>query len=187
MSSFLGMEIEDSNGNLMIHLDTYIQETLAEYKTTVSKFLKPKQVPMQPENKLEIEDCPKIPDLVRQKMYRSFVAELHFAASWVCCDIGFTASQLAWFCASAGPLHWAALHHAMGYLEENPSFMLSYQRGGSDGLDGFAYSDWGNSITRRSTTELLSRFKWSSGDPRCRRLSRYRPPKRNTTRRRRWL
>ncbi len=36
---------------------------------------------------------------------------------------------------SAGPLHWVALHHVMGYLEENPSFKLSYRRGGFYELD----------------------------------------------------
>jgi hypothetical protein len=46
--SFLGMEIEHSKRNLTIHLDTCIQKTLAEYKAAVTKFLKPKQVPMQP-------------------------------------------------------------------------------------------------------------------------------------------
>ena len=38
-STFLGMEIEHNKRNLTIHLDTYIRETLAEYKTTVTKFL----------------------------------------------------------------------------------------------------------------------------------------------------
>ena len=46
----------------------------------------------------------------------------------------------------------------MGYLEENPSFKISYQIGGSEGLDGFADSDSGNSITRRSTTGLVARY-----------------------------
>ena len=32
------MEIEHNKENLAIHLDTYIQETLAEYKATVTKF-----------------------------------------------------------------------------------------------------------------------------------------------------
>ena len=107
------MEIEHNKGNLTILLDTYIQETLAEYKATVSKFLKPKQVPTQPGVMLELEDCPVSPDPVRQKMYRSFETKLQFAASWVHCDISFTSSQLARFCASAGPSHWAALHHVM--------------------------------------------------------------------------
>ncbi len=32
----------------------------------------------------------------------------------------------------------------MGYLKANPSFKLSYWRGGRSGLDGFADSDWGS-------------------------------------------
>jgi hypothetical protein len=167
MTSFLGMEIEHNKKDIAIHLDTYVRETLDEYKMAVSKFLKPKKVPMQPGVMLEQEDCPETPDPVKQKVYRSFVAKLQFAAPWIRCDIAFTASQLARFCASAGPSHWAALHHVMGYLEENPSFKLTYQKGGSEGLDGFADSDWGNSVSRRSTTGLLARFnhgivKWRS-------------------------
>jgi hypothetical protein len=46
----------------------------------------------------------------------------------------------------------------MGYLEANPSFKLTYRRGGTTGLDGFADSDWGNSVSRRSTTGLMARF-----------------------------
>ena len=122
MSSLLGMDIEHNKKNLTIHLDTYIQETLAEYKATVTKFLKPKQVQMQPGITLELGDCPESSDPVKQKIFRSFAAKLQFAASWVRCDIAFTVSQLARFCASAGPSHWAALHHVMGYLEANPSF-----------------------------------------------------------------
>ena len=122
MSTFLGMEIEHNKENLAIHLDTYIRETLAEYKAAVTKFLKQKQVQMHPGVMLELEDCRESPDPVRQKIFRSFTAKLQFAATWVRCNIAFTASQLARFCASAGPSHWAALHHVMGYLEANPSF-----------------------------------------------------------------
>ena len=42
LSSFLRMEID-----LAIYLDTYVRETLDEYKAEVSKFFKPKKVPMQ--------------------------------------------------------------------------------------------------------------------------------------------
>ncbi len=49
-------------------------ETLDEYKMAVSKFLKPKKVPMQPGVMLEQEDCPETPDPVKQKVHRSFVA-----------------------------------------------------------------------------------------------------------------
>ena len=82
MSSFLGMGIKHNKRDLPIHLDKYIQETLAYYKAAVTKFLKQKQVPMQPGIKLELEDCLERPDPVKQKVYRLFVAKLRFA-SWV--------------------------------------------------------------------------------------------------------
>ncbi len=49
------MEIEHNKRDLTIHLDTYIQETLAEYKAAVTKLLKPKQVLTQPGIMLELE------------------------------------------------------------------------------------------------------------------------------------
>ena len=70
MSTFLGMEIEHNKENLAIHLDTYIRETLAEYKAAVTKFLKQKQVQMHPGVMLELEDCRESPDPVRQKIFR---------------------------------------------------------------------------------------------------------------------
>ncbi len=76
-------------------------------------------------------DCLKTPDLVKQKVHRSFVPKLQFAASWVSlrCYITFSDTQLDRFCASAGLSNWAALHHVMGYLEENPSLKLTYWKG----------------------------------------------------------
>ncbi len=124
------MEIKHNKLDLTIHLETYIQETLAEYKVAVTKFLKPKQVSMQPGIMLELEDCPESPYSVKQKVNRSFVAKLQFTTPWVRCDIAFTVSQWARFCSSAGSSHWAALHHVVGYLEEKPSFKLSYKQGG---------------------------------------------------------
>jgi hypothetical protein len=95
----------------------------------------------------------------------SFVAKLQFAASWIRFDIAFqfSISSLARFCASAGPSHWAALHHMMEYLEGFPSFKLTYhwRTGIDDGLSGFADSDWGNSSSRRSTSGNLCLYNRS--------------------------
>ncbi len=102
VTSFLGMEIEHNKKDIAIHLDTNVREALDEYMMAVSKFLEPKKVPMQQGVMLKQEDCPETPDPVEQ-MYRPFVAKLQFAASWIRCDIAFTASQLARYCASAGP------------------------------------------------------------------------------------
>ncbi len=115
------------------------------------------RVPMSPGIVLDHEDCPTVPDPRKQKYYRSFIAKLQFAASWIRFDISFIVASLARFCASAGPSHWAALHHLMEYIEGFPSLKLTYRRctGVDDGLSGFADSDWGNSSSRRSTSGNL--------------------------------
>jgi hypothetical protein len=106
MTSFLGMEVEQNKSSIRLHLDIYIQDTLLEYKAAIKKFVKPKQVPMQPGIVLEHDMCQETPDPREQKVYSSFVAKLQFAASWIRRDIAVTASQLARFCASAGASQW---------------------------------------------------------------------------------
>ena len=69
MSTFLGMEVEQSKDSIKLHLDTYIQETLDEFKSIFKKFLKPKNVPMQPGVMLDNQDCPETPDQREQKVY----------------------------------------------------------------------------------------------------------------------
>jgi hypothetical protein len=90
------------------------------------------------------------------------VATLHSAARWVRFDIAYAVFQLARFCASAGPVHHATLHHLIKYLASvrYPGFKLEYSKKSSNytGLDGFCDSDWGTSDTRRSTTGTIYRF-----------------------------
>jgi hypothetical protein len=81
MTSFLGMEVEQDKNSIRLHLDTYIQGTLSDYKAAIKKFVKPTQVPMQPGVVLEHDMCPETPDPRELKVYRSFVAKLQFAAS----------------------------------------------------------------------------------------------------------
>jgi hypothetical protein len=137
---------------IKLYFDNYIQEVLSEYKDYVKKALRLKRVPMSPGLALNNEDCPIIPDSRKQKYYRSSVAKLQFAASWIRFDMSFSVSALTRFC-SAGPSLLAVLHHRMEYLEGFPSFKLTYRlrSGVDDGLFGFADSDWGNSSTLRST------------------------------------
>ncbi len=40
MTSFLRIEVEQEEKSIKLHLDTYVQETLDEYKSTIKKFLK---------------------------------------------------------------------------------------------------------------------------------------------------
>ena len=67
-SAFLGMEVEQDNGEIRLHLDTYIQEMLTEYQACIKKDSKLKKVPMQPGVLLTNDDCPEIPDPREQTM-----------------------------------------------------------------------------------------------------------------------
>ena len=72
---------------------------LAEYKDYIKKSLRPKRVPISPGVILRPEDCPEVPDPLLQKYYRSFVAKLQFAASWIRFDISL------WYRRSRGFVH----------------------------------------------------------------------------------
>ncbi len=103
METFLRMEVEQPGKVIKLHLDSYIQEVLTKYKEYIKKSLRPKRVQMSPGLVLynDSEDCPVTPDQRKQKHYRSFVAKLQFAASWIRPDISYAISTLARFCASA--------------------------------------------------------------------------------------
>ena len=160
MTSFIGLQVEQTKSKISLHLDHYVQETLEEYQKHIKRSLRPKLTPMQPGNVLSVKDSPEVPDKKAQTFYRSMVARLQFAATWVRFDISFAVGQLARFCVSAGPPHWAALHHLMEYLTKFSSFRLDYRKHPSSviGLDGFCDADWGNSDSRRSTTGYVFRY-----------------------------
>jgi hypothetical protein len=119
---------------------------LSEYKDYNNKSLRIKRVTMHPGAVLRPEDCPAVPDPLRQKFYCSFVAKrihVQFAATWIRFDITYPVSQLAPFSASAGSTDRSALHHLMEYLEGFSSLNLTYRlcSGASqDLLSGFADS-----------------------------------------------
>ncbi len=56
MQSFLGLEVEQLDGCIKLHLDTYIQEHIAEYQLIQPKFLKLKKVPMSSVLVLDMND-----------------------------------------------------------------------------------------------------------------------------------
>ena len=160
MEKFIGLSVEQDSSGIALHLDQYIKDAIEQHESFIKKSLRPKFTPMQPGNTLSASDSPITPDPRLQTHYRSMVATLQFAATWVRFDISFAVSQLARFCASAGPTHHAALHHLMEYLVRYPSFKLEYSKKSCNrmGLDGFCDSDWASSDTRRSTTGFIFRY-----------------------------
>ena len=69
METFLGMQVEQSEDEIRLHLDNYIRETLDDYKAHTKKTLHPKRTPIQPGLVLTKEDCPILSDPKRQKFY----------------------------------------------------------------------------------------------------------------------
>ena len=90
MKTFLGMEVEQDDTGIKLHLDHYIQTVLSEYTEYIKKSLRPKKVPISPGVILHPDQVPAVPDKLKQKYYRSFVAKLQFAATWIRMDISFT-------------------------------------------------------------------------------------------------
>jgi hypothetical protein len=74
---------------------TAIRETLHEYKAFRTKSLRQKLVPIQLGLVLDKDGCAILPDSRKQMFYRSFVAKLQFAATWIRFDISFAVAQLA--------------------------------------------------------------------------------------------
>jgi hypothetical protein len=124
---------------IALDLDQYIKDAIEHHQSFAKKPLRQKFTPIQPGNNLSASDYPITPDPSLQTHYRSMVATLQFAATWVRFDIAYAVSYLVQFCASAGPTHHADLHHLMEYLVRYPSFKL----------------DSGN-IARRAATSIVS-------------------------------
>jgi hypothetical protein len=142
---------------IALDLDQYIKDAIEHHQSFAKKPLRQKFTPIQPGNNLSASDYPITPDPSLQTHYRSMVATLQFAATWVRFDIAYAVSYLVQFCASAGPTHHADLNHLMEYLVRYPSFKLEYSRK-SCNLDSFCDADWETSDTRRSTTAFIFRY-----------------------------
>jgi hypothetical protein len=66
--SFLGLEVEQDKGQIRLHLDTYVNEMLEEYKAYIKRDLKPKKIPMQPGVVLTKDDSPE-PQIQKNRKY----------------------------------------------------------------------------------------------------------------------
>jgi hypothetical protein len=99
------------------------------------------------------DDFQEIPDPLEQRLYLSFLAQ--FVAQRIRYDTSYPTSQLL-VSVYQQEVHWAVLHHFIGYLLLKSSFKLTYLSCKDTGLDGYTDSNWGNSVSRRPTTGLLA-------------------------------
>ena len=91
------MVVEQSDKSIKIHLDNYVKNVVAEYAEYIKKSLRPKKVPISPGVTIKAEDVPELPNPLKQKYYRSFVAVRYFVCGVTvdtllrigrCCSVG---------------------------------------------------------------------------------------------------
>jgi hypothetical protein len=164
MSTFLGLQVDQVQSEIHLHMDNYVSSVLSEYKDFIRKTLRPKALPVAPNLQLVQEVATKGRMAAKDPLgsqFRSFVMKLQYVATWVRFDISFTCSQLAGHVHNPGPPHWAALHHLMEYLENYPSFKLEYKQGPRTGkeLSAYADADWATDVeTRKSISGQVTLF-----------------------------
>jgi hypothetical protein len=66
MERSLGMKVEKPGKVISLHLDSYIQEVLNDYKEFIKKSPSPKHVQMSLGSNLDNEDCPDLPILANR-------------------------------------------------------------------------------------------------------------------------
>jgi hypothetical protein len=167
METFIELQFIQCDTSIRINLDYYyIEVLLEEYQKFNARVLHGKQTPVQSGSK---NDSPAVPDPKKQLIYRSLLAKLQFAATWIRYDIAqhdAAVAQLGRFCASSRPTHWAALRHLTCCLRKHTKFQLQYPKNSwsPTGLDGCCDSARGcaNHESSRSTTGNLLR---NSGCP----------------------
>ncbi len=74
MTSFLGLEVEQNKGQIWLHLDTYVNEMLEDYKAYIKRDLKPKKIPMQPGVVLTKDYAPE-PQLQKNRKYNDHLLQ----------------------------------------------------------------------------------------------------------------
>jgi hypothetical protein len=162
---FVGLEYEQGVDGIKLHQDGYVRTMLSEFEAELPNPLRTKKVPMSLASEM-IEDEEPEKSVDRQKRYRSYVQKLTYLSVWSRPDISYAVGQLSRFGGRAGPSHWEALIHLMGYIKLHPSFKLHYKRGrkGVDPLDGFADSNWNTPLSQLGTIALFNKapISWKS-------------------------
>jgi hypothetical protein len=68
--SSLGLEVEQDNGEIRLHLDNYVKEMLEDYNTYIKRHFKPKKIPVQPGVVFTKDNAPETRDAKEQKIFR---------------------------------------------------------------------------------------------------------------------
>ena len=145
---FLGLEIARSEEGISICQRKYVIDLL---ESTGFTGCKPSSIPMEPNQKLSIEDGVLLYDA---KQYRRLVGKLQYL-TYAQPNITFDVSKLAQFSSAPTDLHLQAIHKVLCYLKGTIGHGLFYGCDLNFDIRGYSDSDWsGCPDSRRSVTGL---------------------------------
>lgn len=161
MSYFLGMEIKQGQGEVLIYQKKYAKEILKKFQMEECKAA---STPMNQKEKLCKEDGA---DKIDEGYFRSLVGCLMYLTA-TRPDILNAVSILSRFMHCASELHLKAAKRVIRYVKGTSDFGVKFTRSKKFKMVGFSDSDWGGSIDdMKSTsgycfTDGSGVFSWSS-------------------------
>lgn len=123
MKYFLGMNVEQTAGQIHIHHEVMIKQLIEKYFPNRNpghqNAVHTKSTPFPPGATCNKSDCPKLGDERLNAPYRELVGALSYLSVVSRPDISYNVSQLASVQANPGETHWKLAKHVLRYLAKN--------------------------------------------------------------------
>ena len=167
LSWFLNIKIEQTQNEIMLSQETYVEKLLEKFNMSESKTL---ETPLDVSLKLSKLDSPEIGSNEHIEMqscdYRGIVGCLNYLAIKCRPDIAHTDNLLSSIVENTGRRHWNAAKGCLRYLKgtKTKSEKMVFRKSEKLELTGFSDSDWaGNIDNRKSTSGFCFKLNNSSG------------------------
>ena len=161
MSYFLGMEVEQKNGDIFICQRKYAKEMLKKFNMENCKSM---TTPMCPKEKLckDVEE-----EQVDETLYRSLIGCLMYLTT-TRPDILYTVNVLSRFMNCAKKSHFKGAKRVLRYVKGTLNYGIKFCRSENFKLQGYSDSDWAGSLDDMKSTSGYcfsfgtGIFSWSS-------------------------
>lgn len=154
----LGVDFEESDGELYIHQSDYISKVCAEYEKyrfpitslpiPVGVIYSKKQCPKR---ECEVQEMSRIP-------YRNLIGSLAFLANRTRPDICYALNIFSQFQENPGKAHWEGLLKVLGYVKHTKNFKLNLSEIRNLKLTAYSDADFANNRDDRTSMGGLILF-----------------------------
>lgn len=154
----LGVDFEESNGELYIHQSDYISKICAEYekyKFPITSLPIPVGIIYSknqcPKRECEVQEMSEIP-------YRNLIGSLAFLANRTRPDISYALNIFSQFQENPGKAHWEGLLKVLGYVKYTQNFKLNLSEIHDLKLTAYSDADFANNRDDRTSMGGLILF-----------------------------